>query len=120
MAVTKKKLFLIEWDAPAAATRAAALEKAGWSVEIESVDGAIAWTRISESDPDVVAVDLTRLPSHGREAARVVRMTAATRHIPIVFIDGTAEAQAKALGVVPGAHHVTGDDLAEVLSKLAH
>ena len=41
--------------------------------------------------PDVLVIDLTRMPSHGRELAFAIRRTKYTRQIPIIFVDGEPE-----------------------------
>jgi CheY-like chemotaxis protein len=46
---------------------------------------------IRHNQPDAVVIDLTRLPSHGRDAALAIRRTKYSRHIPIVFVDGEPE-----------------------------
>ncbi|GAC1420159.1 MAG: hypothetical protein NVSMB57_14270 [Actinomycetota bacterium] len=118
-AMKKGSVFVIDFDAASAAEHTSTLEAAGWQAESESVDGAIAWQRIFESPPDVVVIDLTRLPSHGREAGRAVRIHASLSQIPIVFVGGSSEARSKALGVVPGALHCNVDALQETLSSLS-
>ena len=113
-----RRAFVIDFDSESAREHAQALEAAGWQVHSESVDGAIAWQRIYESPPDVVVIDLSRLPSHGREAGRAVRIHVNLSHIPIVFVDGSSEARSKALGVVPGALYSPGAELIATLSQL--
>lgn len=113
-----RRVFLIDFDEDAAATRVKALKKAGWSVDVETIDGALAWKRMREDPPDVVAIDLSRLPSHGREAGRAVRSAKDLRDVPIVFFGGTSEAQTRAAGVVPGAILIDASDLIPKLNRL--
>jgi len=72
--------------------QAGPLRAAGWDVEIEAEDGARAGKRIKENPPQAVVIYLTRLPSHGRETADGLRSMKATRHLPIIFVDGKEEA----------------------------
>jgi hypothetical protein len=66
----------------------------------------------------VVAVFLTRLPSHGRETARHLRRAKATRALPILLVGGPAEAVEKARAAVPDATFVSPDDLNAALARL--
>lgn len=111
-------LYLIDWDEAGAAEAAKELEADGWSVRIESIDGARAVKHMMDEVPDVVAIDLSRLPSHGRETARAIRSAAKMAAIPIVFYGGTEEARHKAAGVVPDATMTTHQELLPVLARL--
>lgn len=112
------KLYLIDWDEASANETAAALEADGWSVRAESIDGARAVKHMMDDAPDVVAVDLSRLPSHGRETARAVRLAKKLAGIPIVFYGGTDDARSKAAGVVPDATLSATEELPHVLARL--
>lgn len=111
-------LYLIDWDPDSAQTLAAALTEEGWSVRTETVDGARAVKHMLDEAPDAVAIDLSRLPSHGRETARAVRGAKPIHSIPIVFFGGTDEARMKAGGVVPDATMTSAEELPHVLARL--
>ncbi|MBI2304533.1 MAG: hypothetical protein HYU86_07285 [Chloroflexi bacterium] len=115
----KGKLFLIHWSASEAAEFAIPLRARGWQVEVEAEDGARAGKRIKENPPHVVVIYLTRLPSHGRETARYLRSLKATRHLPIVFVDGKEEAVARVRADVPDAVFTVTEELETVISKFA-
>lgn len=71
-----------------------------------SIDGTFdpaAFRAIRESPPDVFVIDLARRPSHGREVAVYLRGQKATRHIPIVFLDGAPEKVAAIRKLLPDA-----------------
>jgi CheY-like chemotaxis protein len=57
--------------------------------------------------PDAVVIDLTRLPSHGREMARTLRGSRATRHVPLVFVDGEADKVKATKALLPDATYTT-------------
>jgi len=116
--VKRGKLYLIDWNEASASALAQSLEADGWSVRTETVDGARAVLHMMDDAPDVVAVDLARLPSHGREAARAVRTAKNLGGTPIVFFGGTDEARSKAAGAVPDATITTPDELPHVLARL--
>ena len=82
MASRSGRLFLIHWNASEAEEHAGRLRSEGWSVDIEAQDGARAAKLVRDDHPDAVVVYLTHLPSHGRETARYLRSTKATRGHP--------------------------------------
>lgn len=112
-----RSLFLVEWDAASAEERAKVLKKEGWTVTIESSDGARAWKHMRENPPDAVAIDLSRLPSHGRETGRAVRHAKELQGIPIIFFGGDEMQQSRTAGVVPGAIFASADDLSHTLAR---
>jgi CheY-like chemotaxis protein len=77
--------------------------------------------RIIRADPpDVVVIDLARRPSHGREVAQALYKTAATRHIPLVFVDGNADAVDGVQRRVPTGIFTTWDRLLPVLEQMVN
>lgn len=89
----KGKLFLVDWDADAAAHHADALRRDGWQVHVESENGGRAYRHIRTSVPDAVVIDLRRKPSHGREVGSALRELRATRSVPIVCIEDDEDAR---------------------------
>ena len=112
----KGRLFLVHWNAEAAAERACMLRDEDWFVDVESVDGATAYQVIQTETPDVVLIDLSRKPSHGREIARSLRESSKTRELPIVFVDGDEIAIKKVRSRVPDALFTTWDEVTDVLA----
>jgi len=87
----KGKLFIIQWDEPSAEKRAEKMRFDNWEVFVESVDGDRAYRQIKEILPNIVLIDLSKKPSHGREVALCLSETKATRSIPIIFVNGDDE-----------------------------
>ncbi|MBN1963248.1 MAG: hypothetical protein JW910_01290 [Anaerolineae bacterium] len=115
----KGKLFLVQWDEALARQRAGDLREAGWDVEVETQDGGQAYRVIRAGQPDVVVVDLSQKPSHGRELARSLRLGKATRDLPIVFLDGDDANRAKTRNLLPGAIFCPDDVLPALLDQFA-
>lgn len=115
----KGNLFLFQWDSVSARLRVKELRAAGWKVTVESEDGARGGNKVKVNPPDVVVMDLARRPSHSRETAEGLRWLKATRHIPIVFVDGAEEALAKTKAKVPDAIYTISAELQRVLEKFA-
>jgi hypothetical protein len=62
-------------------------------------------------------IDLSRIPSHGREVAQSMRGTKATRHLPIVFVDGEPEKVKKTKQFIPDATFTTWGRIKTALPK---
>ena len=86
---------LIHWKEEEAAERAERIAACGYQVDSETPRDGSALRVLSKSPPRAVVIDLTRLPSQGRDVALALRTSAATRHVPIVFVEGEPEKVAR-------------------------
>ncbi len=109
------KLFLIHWDDSEIEAYADRLRDMGWDVEFEAMDGALAYRRVKEWQPDVILIDLRYLPSHGRMTGMILRKAPATWEIPLLFVNGKPEDIEKTRDTVFDAEFVTQEDLPAVL-----
>lgn len=101
---------LIHWNAAEARPRAAMLRAAGYRADAAPLDAAAPISRLRANPPDAFVIDLTRLPSHGREVGHALRMSKSTRHIPLVFMDGEREKVARIRNLLPDAVYTSWDD----------
>jgi hypothetical protein len=85
------RLRLMHWKATEAALLLEALHGAGHVVDYQEKLDPKGFRAIRQSPPDAFVIDLSRLPSHGREVATFLRGQKTTRAVPIVFIDGAPE-----------------------------
>jgi len=85
------RVRLVHWKANEAAALLAGLRAAGHTVDYDEKLSSAGFGAIRQSPPDAFVIDLSRLPSHGREVATFVRGLKATRHILIVFVGGLPE-----------------------------
>lgn len=113
----KDRVVLVLWGEDVDC-RACALRDAGWFVEVENEDGGRAFRIIRNELPDAIVIDLSRRAAHGRELARALRETAATRRLPLIFVGGSTEAAEKALAAAPEAQWVPWEELLTVLAAL--
>jgi hypothetical protein len=97
-----KRIFLIHWNAIEAAERIAYLHKAGFDVDFEPISPAVI-KKLRAKRPDAFVIDLSRLPSQGRDIALNFRHAKATRPIPIIFIEGVPEKVAGIKKFLPDA-----------------
>jgi CheY-like chemotaxis protein len=75
--------------------------------DAEALSGPAIGRGIRQHPPDAVVIDLSRLPSHGRELAIWLRGGKHTRQIPIVFVNGEAGKVAKVREALPDATFAT-------------
>ena len=81
-------VYLIHWKIEEAEPRIRMLRDAGYAVRPGSKNGKTVFDECRADPPDVFVIDLSRLPSHGREIAIALRSAKATRDVPLVFAGG--------------------------------
>ena len=96
------RIRLIHWNAAEAEERAAPLLSAGYNVAYESFSAATV-RELRESPPDVMVIDVTRLPSQGRDIGLLLRKYKTTRYVPLVFVEGDPEKVARIKELLPDA-----------------
>jgi hypothetical protein len=84
----KKRISLFLWNEDEAKQRALTLRRAGFRVDTLSAQGGGWAIDVCTNPPDVIVIDLGRLPSHGRAVAVWLRRKKLTRMIPLVFVEG--------------------------------
>ena len=93
------------------------LEALGFDTAFDFGDSLFMARQIKASPPDAVVIDLSHRPSGGREVAHSVRGTKATRHLPIVFVDGEPEKVEKTRQFIPDATFTTWRRIKTALPK---
>ena len=84
------RVCLIHWKAEEAEEKIAKLRAAGYEVEYgEMSPGALRGWR--ENPPAAFVIDLSRMPTQGRDVAMALRGYKNTRHTPLVFVEGEPE-----------------------------
>ena len=93
---------LIHWKAEEAKERAQRIRSAGYEVVSEPLNPARV-RELRDNPPLAVVIDLSRLPSQGRDLALNIRKYKATRHVPLVLVDGDPEKVARIKDLLPDA-----------------
>ena len=96
---------LLHWKAVEAEAILEVLRNAGHTVEYEEQFRTELMREWRKSPPDVFVIDLSRLPSYGREVAVAIRQSPATRPTPIVFCQGGKEKVASLRTLMPDANY---------------
>lgn len=113
-----KTIRLVHWDDIEGLERQKQLEALGFDALFAGGDdGVYELRRIRSNPPDAVVIDLSRLPSHGREIAYSLRSAKATRHLPIVFVAGEPEKVEKTRQLIPDAVFTTWGRIKTALPK---
>jgi len=105
------RVRLIHWNPEEAGERAGYLEKRGITVDFEPFDRETL-KRAGEDPPDAVIIDLTRIPSQGRDIAVALRRRRSTRNIPLVFAGGSSEKTARVKRLLPDAYYFSWENMA--------
>jgi CheY-like chemotaxis protein len=112
------RVRLIHWKPAEAAPLLDAIRAGGFAPEFDPQPSGSAITRaIRARPPDAVVIDLSRLPSHGREVGTWMRSLKSTRTIPIVFVGGEPEKLEKVKAVLPDAAYATTSNLGRILKS---
>jgi hypothetical protein len=112
-----KTVRLVHFDENEGVERQKQLEALGFEAAFDFGDSLFMARQIKAGPPDAVVIDLSRLPSGGREVAHSVRLTKATRSLPIVFVGGEPEKVEKTRQFIPDATFTTWGRIKTVLPK---
>jgi len=108
---------VIHWKAGEAGPLLAALRAGGHAVDYDEKWSSDGFRAMRASPPDAFVIDLSRLPSHGREVAVFFRGHKATRLIPIVFVDGAPEKVDAIRKLLPDAVYTSAGRLPSALRE---
>jgi hypothetical protein len=110
------RIRLVAWKAEEAAERAAFLRSLGHDVDAgEVTSGTIR--ELPRAEVDAFVVDLTRLPSQGRDVGIAVRRAKASRYVPIVFAGGAREKIARVREILPDAVFASWLEMGDALAR---
>lgn len=112
------RVRLIHWNEDEGVARQQQLEAHGFDAQYEvTIAGSTMKLLRAGEPPDAVVIDMTRMPSYGREVARVLRMTKSTRHWPLVFVDGDADKIASTRLLLPDATYTSWGRVKTALAR---
>ncbi len=91
-------------------------------INIEVLEGIIAGPQFAKTleaaRPDAVVIDLSRLPSQGRDLGIMIRARAGTRQIPIVFVGGAEDKVTSIRELLPDAEFTNWAQIQPVLNRV--
>ncbi len=111
---------LIHWKGEEIEERAERIRRAGYEVVSELLNPAQV-RELRDDPPLAMVIDLSRLPSQGRDLGLNIRMYKATRHVPLVFVDGAPEKVARIKELLPDAAYTSWSQIgASLKDAIAH
>ena len=115
-----QRVRLIHCDASEGEKRAAWLRSAGYDAAFEVLTPA-SLRKLREDPPIAVVIDLSRLPSQGRDVALALRRYRETRSLPLVFVGGLPQILSRIRQLLPDAVCTTWDRIRTSLQRtIAH
>jgi hypothetical protein len=72
---------------------------------------------MGRTPPAAVVIDLSRLPTTGRDVGMALRSTKATRHVPVVFVEGDPNKVARVKAQLPDAVYTTWSAIVSPLKR---
>ncbi len=109
-----QRVRLIHWKESEAEEKAEFLIRAGYTVESSLLDQD-SLRQIRQDPPAAFVIDLSRLPSQGRDFALGIRIHKATKNVPLVFIGGELEKVKLIQELLPDAVYTQWDQIDEPL-----
>jgi CheY-like chemotaxis protein len=110
------RVRLIHWKPAEASEKARILRSAGYDVSYEAFSPA-SFKEMRENPPDAVVIDLSRIPSQGRDVGLGIRKYKDTRHVPLVFVEGDPDKVKRIQGLLPDAVYTTWDQITDALEQ---
>jgi len=100
---------LIHWNASEVDGRTKQLRSAGFKADGRIPPGPEFFKSLRQESPSALVIDLSRVPSAGRDIALAVRHQKSTRRIPIVFVDGEPGKKDRICKLLPDAVFTSWD-----------
>ena len=115
------RVRLIHWQPEEAKQRIHVLRAAGYQVDYDPVTPGVLRKALTENPPAAFVIDLTRLPSHGKDVAVALRHRKTSRFFPIVLLGGEPEKVERVRAALPDAVYAEWSRCkAAVKSAIAH
>jgi len=114
------RVRLIHWNSAEAKEKAAILHAAGFEVDCRLFTPQNL-RELRNVLPSAVVIDLSRLPSQGRDVGLAIRHYKTTHNLPLVFVDGVPEKVARIKTQIPDAIYTTWNQILDSLKQaIAH
>ena len=111
------RIKLIHWKPEEIEGRTAVLKAAGYQVDSNLDAGSKILQQLGNDPPDAVLIDLSRLPSQGRDFALMIRKRKSSRHIPLVFVSGATPKVDGIKKLLPDASYTSWEDIGPTLER---
>src|ERR1051326_2538575 len=112
------RVRLFHWKSDEAQPLIKDLRRAGFMVDYRDRASGDFFRSLDEHPYLAAVIDLTRMPSHGRYLAVVLRSRRSTRQLPIVFLDGDPEKVELIRQHLPDAVYTSRTRLVSTLNRV--
>lgn len=112
----RSKIEVVHWKPEEITSQLAMLQKAGYAITCRGFDQEI-WKKLRANPPEVLIIDLSRLPSHGREVGLAMRQSKSTRNLPLIFVGGPPEKVEKVKNLLPDAWYCEWRNVRGTITK---
>jgi len=109
---------LVHWNEKEAEDRARILADAGFEVLSEPPTGSKFFQDLETEAPQAIVIDLSRMPSQGRDIAVAIRKRKGTRYIPIVFVGGDPGKVERIKELLPDATYCGWADVSAMVRQV--
>jgi hypothetical protein len=113
----KKTIRLIHWNEKEAAEKARGIDSGKYRTIYQLPAGGKAMRDLFIDPAAAFVIDLSRLPSQGRDLGLILRKTKATRYIPIIFAGGNPEKVKSIKAVLPDAVYTEWDAMNQMIEQ---
>jgi len=110
-----RTVCLAHWREAEGRVRAEELEASGYRVRYDPVDAGVLLKALKTDPPSALVIDLSRSPAQGRDLAVALRIGAATRRLPLLFVGGSQEKVDTVRAVLPDAIFTSWDRVSDAL-----
>ncbi|HEY47686.1 MAG TPA: hypothetical protein G4O14_13010 [Anaerolineae bacterium] len=111
-----RSVRLIHWNAAEAEACVQLLADLGYEVVFE-VFNANELRNLRETPPNAFIIDLSRLPSQGRDLGISLRKYKTTRHVPLLFVGGETKKVGRIKEILPDAIYTSWDGIGGALKQ---
>ena len=111
------RVCLFHWNETEAASRAGDLRALGYRVDTHARFGPEILRALADRPPDAAVIDLSRLPSRGRDVALALRTRAGTRRVPLVIAGATPAAAESLRDHLPDAAYTSWGSIERALAR---
>lgn len=105
------QVLLLHWNVDEATERLERLRAAGFEAGRVSLEMPGAFRQLRENPPNAIVIDLSRLPSQGRDVGLSLRTYKDLRQVPIVFVDGDPKKVSRIKRLLPDAFYTSWDSI---------
>ncbi len=111
------RVTVIHWKPEEAADKLEQLRQAGHNTRLSTPKTSADLAALYKNAPDVLVIDLTRLPGQGRDMGLHLRQRNATRNVAIVFVGGDPQKVSRYKQVLPDAIYTSWSQIRGAISR---